>query len=86
MAYALDLDPLLNVQGGLPEPVLGMDALNLTFHATSPGITYSVETSTDLQNWTTEGVTQSAPGPDHRSTATVPRDAPNRFLRLVVGE
>jgi hypothetical protein len=31
-----------------------------------------------------EGVTQSAPGPGHRSTATVVRDAPERFLRLVV--
>jgi len=84
MAYALNLDPRLNVPDSLPEAVLEENTVSLSFHATSPGITYRVETSTDLRTWTMEGVTQSAPGPGHRSTATVVRDAPERFLRLVV--
>ena len=86
MAYALDLDPRLNLQGRLPGPVPGVNTLSLGFHAASPGIIYTVETSTDLQTWTTEGVVQSAPGSDGLATATVPRDSPSRFLRLVVAE
>lgn len=82
-AYALNLDPRLNLQGRLPAPALGEDSLSLSFHASSPGITYRVETSTNLAEWSTTGVTQSAPGADGRSTATVPRDEPHRFLRLV---
>lgn len=84
MAYALNLDPRLNLQDRLPAPVLDADTLSLNFHASSPGITYRVETSTDLADWTTTGITQSAPGADGRTTASVPRDAPQRFLRLVV--
>ena len=84
MAYALDLDPRLNLRSSLPVPVLNGNTLSLSFHATSPGVTYRVETSTDLQTWITTGVTQSPPGPDQRSTATVPRDGPSRFLRLAV--
>ncbi len=83
-AYALNLNPHLNLQGSLPKPVLGVNTLGLGFHAASPGITYTVQTSTNLQSWTTQGVVQSAPGPDGRATATVLRDAPSRFLRLVV--
>ncbi len=84
MAYALDLDPNLNLQASLPVPVKDGNTLSLSFHATSPGITYRAETSADLTNWTTTGVTQSAPGPNGQSTATVPLDSPRRFLRLVV--
>ena len=84
MAYALDLDPGINLQGSLPVPVRIGNTLSLSFHATSPGITYKVETSTDLHEWKLKGVTQSAPGPDGRSTATVSLDSPRRFLRLTV--
>jgi hypothetical protein len=83
-AYALNLDPRLNLRGRLPGPVLGANTLSLNFHASSPGITYTVETSTNLTHWTTTGVTQTAPGADGRSTASVLRDAPQRFLRLLV--
>jgi hypothetical protein len=84
MAYALDLDPRQNLAASLPIPVLGETTLSLNFHATAPGITYRAKTSTDLTNWTTTGVSQSAPGPDGRSTATIPLDHPHRFLRLIV--
>ena len=84
LAYALNLDPDRNLQSSLPEPVLTPDALTLTFHAASPGISYSVETSTDLRNWIASGVTLSGIGANNRLTASVSRSVPSRYLRLVV--
>ena len=69
MAYALDLDPRRNLRSRLPVPILTDDSLSLTFHAARPGLTYTVQTSTDLRNWTTEGVTPMASAPP-RSLAT----------------
>ena len=86
MAYALDLDPNTNLSSSMPAPVLNGNSLNLTFHAAAPGITYSVETSTDLDNWTTDGVVISNLDIDKQRTASVPLDAPRRYLRLVVSE
>jgi hypothetical protein len=45
-----------------------------------------VETSVDLTNWSATGVTQSAPGFDGRTSASIPLEAPHRFLRLAVEE
>ena len=70
----------------MPVPVLNANNLSLSFHGRSPRITYRAETSIDMTNWTTTGVTQSAPGPDGRSTASVPLDAPSRFLRIAVDD
>ncbi len=84
MAYALDLDPKQNLRGRLPVPILDKDSLRLTFPATRAPLTYTVQTSTDLQNWSTQGVTIGEPDADGLRTATVPRDTPQRFLRLVV--
>jgi hypothetical protein len=84
MAYALDLDPRLNLASSLPKTALQANTMGLTFHATRPGLTYRVEASSDLAQWSAVGVTQSAPGADGLSTATIPRSGPNRFLRLAV--
>lgn len=78
MGYALNLDPTLNLLGSLPLPAVGADTLSHPFHAST------VETSTDLQYWTTEGVTLSDLNPDDIRIASVNRDSPQRFLRLVV--
>ena len=64
--------------------MLDGDSLSLSFHAARPGLTYTVQTSTDLRQWTTEGVVTSDPGDSGIRTATIPRDSPQRFLRLVV--
>jgi len=72
--------------GSNPQVVLGPGTMSMTFHAGSPGITYVMETSTDLRNWTTEGVVLSEPDVEGNRTATVPRDGPRRFMRLVVAE
>ena len=86
MAYALNLDPNQNLSGSLPVPITSADSLSISFYAAAEGITYSVQTSTDLGRWVTEGVTLSALDPDDRRTATVSRDSPRRFLRLVVAQ
>jgi hypothetical protein len=85
-AYALNLNPNLNLRFSLPKPLLDADALSLSFYGVSPGITYIAETSTNLMQWTTDGVILSAPGADGRRTAAVARDDPMRFLRLRVGD
>ena len=84
MAYALNLDPRQNLRSRLPAPVLGADSMSIRYYAAAPGITYRVETSRDLTQWTTTSVTLSALDAENKRTASVPRDAANRFLRLVV--
>jgi len=86
MAYALDLDPNENLSQHMLAPVLVDDSLTLTFHAAAPGVSYTVETSTDLKNWTTDGVAISDLDSNKQRTASVPRDAPRRYLRLVISE
>ena len=84
MAYALDLNPRQNLRSRLPTPVVDGDHLAMSFQGTSPGITYTVQTSTDLQHWTTEGLTTSDLDPAGRRTAMVPRNTARRFLRLLM--
>jgi len=84
MAYALNLDPRQNLRGRLPAPVLGEGSLSISYYAAAPGITYRVETSRNLTQWTTAGVTLSALDAENQRTASVPHDAADRFLRLVV--
>ena len=84
MAYALNLDPRQNLRSRLPSPVLGEDSLSIRYYAAAPGIAYRVETSSNLTQWTTTDVTLSTPDAENMRTASVPRDAADRFLRLVV--
>ena len=84
MAYALNLDPRLNLSDRLPQAALQGNTLGLTFYAASPGLTYRVEASGDLVHWSTDGITQTALNRDGISTATVPRSGPAQFLRLAV--
>lgn len=85
MAYALDLDPTADLSGRIPAPVYSADAVSLTFPILRPEVRYTAETSTDLANWTREGVTQTAPDAEGRVTATVSRAGAHRFLRLRTG-
>ena len=84
IAYALDLDPNLNLQNSLPRPVLGEHSLSISFHSTSAGVTYAVQTSTDLNSWTSEGVTLSEINPEGRQTAWVESGAEQQFMRLLM--
>lgn len=84
LAYALNLDPRQNLSGSLPRPVMAGGQMGLSFYAGTAGVAYAVETSTDLQVWSTAGVTLSAPDANQMRTATVARSGSNQFLRLAV--
>jgi hypothetical protein len=84
MAYALNLNPKSNLAGSMPRPVCAANQMSLTFYAGSEGVTYKVEASTDLQNWSATGVTLSDPDAANLRTATVDLNNPSRFMRLVV--
>ena len=86
MAYALGLDPRLNLSGSLPRPVLCVDSLCISYQATSPGVSYTVEASSDLENWTTSAVTVSEIDPGGQRIASVAIDSDRKFLRLAVSE
>ena len=56
-------------------------------HHDHEGVTYTAQASTDMENWTTEGVTITSPDADGNRTATVAAGTgiPARFIRLLVG-
>jgi BspA type Leucine rich repeat region (6 copies) len=83
MAYALDLDPDQNLAGSLPQPVISGNQMSISFHAGSPGVSYIVETCTDVSNWTTQGVTLSPPDSNQIRTASVTMTGGSRFMRLL---
>ena len=58
--------------------------MGIEFYASAPGITYTAQTSTDMEAWVSDGVTLSDPDAEGTRTATVARDGPRRFMRLVV--
>ena len=84
IAYALDLDPKQNLSGSLPEPIVEPTQMNLNFYAGNADVTYVVESSTDLLNWSSDGVTVSGPDAKQVRTASVSTSGPHRYLRLVV--
>jgi len=84
MKYALNLDPCRNESSKIPQPVVTGNQMSLTYYAGSPDVTYTVQSSTDLQTWSTDAVTLSGPDANSCYTATVPTTGPKRFLRLVV--
>lgn len=83
MAYALDLNPNQNLAGSMPAPVISGNQMKLTYYAVRPGVTYKVQSSSDLQNWSTTNVTLSALSGNFR-TASINLAGPDRFMRLVV--
>ncbi|MEI6605818.1 MAG: leucine-rich repeat domain-containing protein [Verrucomicrobiota bacterium] len=85
MAYALNLDPTKNPSSSMPLPVLTTGQLSLTFYAGRNDVTYAVQSSNDLQSWSTAGVTISALDANSNRSATVPLTGGSHFLRVVVG-
>ena len=84
MDYALNLDPKKNQSGSMPKPVKTGKQMSLAYYAASDGVSYSVETSTDLKTWTTSGIDISVLDGNNYRTATVPMTGPRLFLRLAV--
>lgn len=86
MAYALGLDPHRSGVADLPAVEVSAGALSMEFYAGTPGITYSVETSDNLETWSVEGVVISPPDAGGFRMATYEGNGPNRFMRLVVND
>jgi hypothetical protein len=84
MAYALKLDPRQNLSDRLPKPVISANEMSMKFHAGTPGVTYEVQTSTDMVEWNDTGLLVSEADAEQNRTATVDRDEPARFMRLKV--
>ncbi len=86
MEYALNLQPMIPDPAGLPKVLKG-EMLTLTYQHAHQDVTYTVETSPDLDNdgsWTATGVNQGIPAPDGTTTASISPDGETRFLRLSV--
>jgi RNAse (barnase) inhibitor barstar len=81
LEYAFKLNPQV---ADAPSANYSSDgsALRLRYVKWRSDISYFVETSLDLHNWTREGVTETESG--GTVTASVPLSAQARFLRLVV--
>ncbi len=84
MAYALNLDPHLDLSGSMPKPEIGFGTLDMSFYAGASGVEYIVETSENLVSWSTNGVALSSPDSESFRTASVSLDSPSRFLCLRV--
>jgi autotransporter-associated beta strand protein len=81
--YAFNLSALTYGRAGLPQPTIMNGNLVLSF-TTQPGITYTVEASTDLVTWSAAGVTQQANGSQVTATYPLPPSG-TAFLHVVVG-
>ncbi|MEI6605565.1 MAG: leucine-rich repeat protein [Verrucomicrobiota bacterium] len=84
MAYALNLDPNLNLSGSMPKSLIVGNQLRLTYYAGNPDVSYTVEASSDLQSWSAGNVILTALDANHLRTATVTITGSPRFLRLGV--
>lgn len=58
----------------------------MDFFAGTPGVTYEVQTSGNLVDWTDEGVALSPPDAGQRRRASFAGGGGTRFMRLVVSE
>ena len=84
MNYALNLSPDQNQRANVSKPTISGSLMSLTYYAGSAGVSYSVEVSSDLQTWTSSGVTTSAPDINNFCTATSPLSGAKQFMRLKV--
>lgn len=84
MAYALALDPRRQLGSSMPRAQIIGQQMRMRFLAGRQDLTYVVEASADLQQWTSDGVSLSAPDADGYRTASLPLDSPQRFMRLAV--
>ncbi len=90
LEYALGTDPKSAAANTLPS-ISRLPApsslLVLTYKRAASGLTYTVQTTTNLADaasWTATGVDQGTPAGDGTTTATVPYSTGARFLRLQV--
>ena len=61
LSYALNLDPTKNQSANLPQAVCSGNQLSLTFYAGNRDVSYAAQASSDLQNWSGNGMPSSPP-------------------------
>ena len=85
--YAFNLNPLRTTgsQGNpsLPVPTVSGSNLTLTFNATQTDVNYSAEASTDLFDWSDDGVTLQANGTLKTASHAIPTSGAI-YLRIVI--
>jgi hypothetical protein len=84
MDYALNLNPTQNESAALPAVTISGTAMNMQYYASSSGVTYTVETSTDLVNWSSSGVTVSGTDANGMAKASALLNGSVMFMRLRV--
>jgi hypothetical protein len=82
LEYAFGFDPEKNSAAQMPKMGKSGSNATLSFPASHVDVTYGAEVSTDLQTWTTTGVTLTTNG--STKTATYPMSAQKAFLRITV--
>lgn len=83
MAYALNLDPALNLSTSMPQPVFEAGQMSLQFYAGRSDITYEVQGCPDLSNWTT--IDSVSPLDENQNqTVSIPMSGGSMFMRLKV--
>ncbi len=83
--YAFNLNPFTPSVSPTSAVSVSGAAVSLTFQAIRPELIYRVEASTNLQNWTTSGVTTQTVGTT-RTARYTPPSGNRAFLRIVVIE
>ena len=85
LAYGLGLNPNLNLAEILPKPVVDESGLSLRFYSGNTDVGYAVQVSSNLKDWTSEGVILTAPDAEQFRTATIPLGAgSSRYMRLAI--
>lgn len=92
LKYAFGLDPLVSAAGSMPVATLGGGSLSITYTKvlSATDLTYTVQWSADLTNWSSSGVTEQVTGGNattQQIRATVPgAPATAKFLRVQVSQ
>ncbi|MES2437655.1 MAG: hypothetical protein V4584_01225 [Verrucomicrobiota bacterium] len=83
LEFALGGNPLVPDRSVLPIVTYSTDRISLTYTKSQAAVEYQVETSTDLKNWTTQGVIWGTSGNNYSGTV-LKSSGGMRFLRLKV--
>jgi len=83
LKYAFNLNPFADGHAALPQPTVVNGNLVLTFTEVQSDVTYIVEASTDLVNWSTTGVVLQTNGNQVTANYPLPTSG-SAFLHVVV--
>lgn len=81
--YAFNLPALVNGQSLLPNPMAGNGNLSLMFQPLQADLTYTVEASTDLTNWSATGVNTTIKAGTETASYPIPTSN-STFLHIVI--